>query len=420
METRRFCRRAALALGLGLASSSLALAGTLAVRPGVPSVGGLARYTGGHGLEVNVATPDRNPAFVQSSHPSAEATYRVRFYVNLRSLNMSEGDEFDLFAAYDGTDPVPPATSGNALVRAVVRRSGGDNVLSAFVRTDGGSQTEIPNEIVLADGWRVIELEWAKATAAGANNGRLNVWVDGDLRDGLTGIDNDASSINYARWGSVSGVDAGTSGTFKLDDFASQRTGYIGPLSVFSDVATSSVSWSYVQALYAAEITSGCTAGSYCPNDNVSREQMAIFLVRAMHGPTFTPPAATGDFSDVNIASFAAPYIEQFAADGITTGCATSPLRFCPADPVQRSQMAIFLLRAKHGAGYTPPPATGTMFADVPAGSFGAAWIEQLANEGITSGCGGGNYCPGSPVNRAQMAIFITRTFGLPIQIFVP
>ena len=65
METRRFRRTAALALGLSLAGASLTLAGTLTVRPGVPSVGGLARYTGSHGLEINVANPDRNPAFVQ-------------------------------------------------------------------------------------------------------------------------------------------------------------------------------------------------------------------------------------------------------------------------------------------------------------------------------------------------------------------
>lgn len=420
MKTTQFCRTAVLALGLSLACASLALAGTLTVRPGVPSVGGLARYTGSHGLEVNVASPDRNPAFVQSSHPSAEGTYRVRFYVNLRSLTLSEGDEFDVFAAYDGTDPVPPTTTGNALLRAVIRRSGGQKVLSAFVRTDGGSQTEIPDEIPLADGWRVIELDWARATSAGANNGRLNLWVDGDSQTGLSLLDNDAASINYARWGTVSGVDNGTSGTLKLDDFASQRTGYIGLLSVFSDVPAGDFTWPYVQALYAAEITSGCTTTSYCPFNNVTREQMAIFLVRAIHGPTFTPPAATGVFSDVNTASFTAPYIEQFAADGITTGCATSPLRFCPTNPVLRSQMAIFLLRAKHGSNYTPPPATGTVFNDVPANAFGAAWIEQLAAEGVTSGCGNGNYCPDASVTRSQMAIFITRAFNLPVQIAGP
>ena len=89
----------------------------------MPSVGGSARYSGTHGLEVNVAVPDRTSAYVQSSHPSAESAYRVRFYLNVRNLTMANGDEFDVFAAYDGADPVPPATYGNPVLRAVVRVS---------------------------------------------------------------------------------------------------------------------------------------------------------------------------------------------------------------------------------------------------------------------------------------------------------
>ena len=77
--------------------------------------------------------------------------------------------------------------------------------------------------------------------------------------------------------------------------------------------------------------------------------------------------------------------------------------------------MAIFLLRAKYGSDYTPPPPTGVLFDDIPANAFAAAWIEQLAAEGITSGCGGGNYCPNNTVTRAQMAVFIQKTFALPL-----
>ena len=75
--------------------------------------------------------------------------------------------------------------------------------------------------------------------------------------------------------------------------------------------------------------------------------------------------------------------------------------------------MAVFLLRAKHGPTYTPPPATGLLFADVPADAFAAAWIEALANEGISSGCGGGNFCPNDPTSRGQAAALLVRTFGL-------
>ena len=76
--------------------------------------------------------------------------------------------------------------------------------------------------------------------------------------------------------------------------------------------------------------------------------------------------------------------------------------------------MAVFLLRAKYGAAYTPPPATG-LFTDVPTSYWAAAWIEQLAREGITSGCGGGNFCPGSAVNRAQLSVFLVKMFDLPL-----
>jgi len=74
--------------------------------------------------------------------------------------------------------------------------------------------------------------------------------------------------------------------------------------------------------------------------------------------------------------------------------------------------MAVFLLRAKHGSGYSPPAATG-VFSDVPLSYWAVHWIEQLAAEGITAGCGGGNYCPENQVTRDQMAVFLVRTFGL-------
>jgi hypothetical protein len=51
---------------------------------------------------------------------------------------------------------------------------------------------------------------------------------------------------------------------------------------------------------------------------------------------------------------------------------------------------------------------------DVPESYWAASWIEQLANEGITGGCGNGNYCPDTSVTRAQMAVFLVRTFNLP------
>ena len=74
--------------------------------------------------------------------------------------------------------------------------------------------------------------------------------------------------------------------------------------------------------------------------------------------------------------------------------------------------MAVFLLKAKYGSSYTPPACTG-VFDDVDCSSHFAAWIEQLALEEITGGCGGNNYCPTNPNTRGQMAVFIVKTFNL-------
>jgi hypothetical protein len=77
--------------------------------------------------------------------------------------------------------------------------------------------------------------------------------------------------------------------------------------------------------------------------------------------------------------------------------------------------MAVFLLRSKYGALYAPPIIGATTgFEDVQPGYWAAAWIKQLVAEAITSGCGSGTYCPEAPVTRAQMAVFLVRTFGLP------
>jgi len=171
-----------------------------------------------------------------------------------------------------------------------------------------------------------------------------------------------------------------------------------------------------IYKIYNAGITTGCSQNplQYCPENPVTRAQIAVFLDRAKHGSNFTPPLATGIFEDVPVSYWAADFIEQFYNDGITSGCSTNPLWYCPENPVTRAQMAIFLLRAKHGSSYTPPAATG-IFEDVPVTYWAADWVEQLYNEEITTGCGTSplSYCPEDTVTRAQMAVFIVRTFGL-------
>ncbi|HRS16973.1 MAG TPA: DNRLRE domain-containing protein [Thermoanaerobaculaceae bacterium] len=104
-------------------------------------------------------------------------------------------------------------------------------------------------------------------------------------------------------------------------------------------------------------------------------------------------------------------FVERLYELGVTAGCATDPLRYCPDDPVTRAQMSVFLLRARYGPSYTPPPASGAVFVDVPVSNPFAPWVERLAAEGITAGCGVDppRFCPDDPVTRAQMSVFLLR-----------
>jgi glucose/arabinose dehydrogenase len=87
---------------------------------------------------------------------------------------------------------------------------------------------------------------------------------------------------------------------------------------------------------------------------------------------------------------------------------------YCPGSPVTRAQMAVFTLATLEGAGYTPPACTVPMFADVPAADPFCRWIEELARRGVVAGCGGGLYCPNAAVTRGEMSVFLVQGFSLP------
>jgi uncharacterized repeat protein (TIGR03803 family) len=114
------------------------------------------------------------------------------------------------------------------------------------------------------------------------------------------------------------------------------------------------------------------------------------------------------NFADVASTSPFYQYICQLARDSITGGCGGG--NFCPTSPVLRSQMAVFLLRAEHGAAYVPPACLFPTFPDVPCSNPFSSWIDELVAEGITGGCAGGDFCPGNAVLRNSMAVFLLVT----------
>jgi hypothetical protein len=110
----------------------------------------------------------------------------------------------------------------------------------------------------------------------------------------------------------------------------------------FNDVPCTSPFAPWINELVARSVTAGCGGGNYCPNDPVTREQMAVFLLRTFEGPTYTPPACvTPTFTDVPCSSPFARWIEELVARGITAGCGGG--LYCPLQAVSRGQMAVLL-----------------------------------------------------------------------------
>lgn len=170
-----------------------------------------------------------------------------------------------------------------------------------------------------------------------------------------------------------------------------------------------------IEWLESTGITRGCDppyGTHFCPDDVVTRGQMAAFLHRAL-GDWLTPddPLVFND----DVGSIFEADVAWLSGVGITKGC-NPPVNdlFCPDEPVTRGQMAAFLVRA---FGLSEDGG-GDLFAD-DGGSVFESDIDRLGAAGITRGCNPPDntlFCPDDPVTRGQMAAFLRRaeTWILP------
>jgi glucose/arabinose dehydrogenase len=231
----------------------------------------------------------------------------------------------------------------------------------------------------------------------GSHRDLVGQYVFGDFCSGrIWTMPNAGSSISVRRDTSlnISSFGESESGELYATDLNGALYRVIAP--EFSDIATStfldSIHWLYYEG-----ITVGCGGGRFCPTAAVTREQMAIFLVRA-----FDHPAVEQDYFTDDEGRSGESSINALRAAGITSGCG-SPTLFCPTRRVTRAEMAIFLDKELN----LPP--TGTNFFDDDNGKTGEASINRLAAAGITGGCGTRKYCPTASVTRGQMAAFLKR-----------
>ena len=340
-------------------------------------------------------------------HSKASATYDIDFYANPACSNFPH--DFDEGQTYLGATQVVTNGSGDApidTVLPVATESGARITMTATDHATGRTSEfspRLPFTVSPASGPSTVGILFTifgTDFAAGAT-----VTIGGQPATGVSvpngGTINATSPLLAA--GTVNDLVVtntdGTGGTLVK-----------GWVSDFLDVDSGNQFYSFVTTLVSNAITVGIGGGNYGSTLPTLRQQMAVFLLKAEHGLCYTPPPCAGTFTDVPCPSTFAPWIEAMAAEGITGGCGNG--NFCPTNPVRRDQMAVFLLKGEHGLSYVPPDCAG-VFGDVPCPSQFANWIEQLAAENVTGGCGGGDYCPGNNNTRGQMAVFITKTFHL-------
>jgi len=343
-----------------------------------------------------------------NSHPST--TFDLDFYSNPACARFPH--DYVQGEQWIGSSQV--TTDGSGIAAIDVTLTGvvvdpGARISSTATDPDGNT-SELSQRIITAS-----------APLAGPATGGQQLGLDGMLFEASAAVTiGGVPATNYTMFGNTSAqVDAPALPAGSINDIvivnASGLSGTLprGYVSQFADVGSSGFEL-YIAGLVMNGLTVGCGGPNFCPTATVTRQQMAVFLLRGKYGLCYSPPACTGTvFVDVPCTgSPFDPWIEALAGLQITSGCDAT--HYCPTNPVNRQQMAVFLLKALLGSTYLPPACTNPTFTDVPCSNPFAPWIYDLVARGITAGCGGTNYCPTAPALRQQMAVFLVKTFNLP------
>jgi hypothetical protein len=185
----------------------------------------------------------------------------------------------------------------------------------------------------------------------------------------------------------------------------------------FSDVPATFWAWKQIEAAVAAGVVQGFPEGDYQPTSTVTRDQMAVYIARALaDGDENVPPGpATSSFTDVGTGYWAFRYIEYCADPARDVVKGFEDGSYQPGQPVNRGQMAAFIGRALAGgdaffATYLPPG--GPTFPDVDTDFWAYKYVEYIANANVTNGYLDGDYHPEVDVARDQMAVYVSRAFG--------
>jgi hypothetical protein len=189
-------------------------------------------------------------------------------------------------------------------------------------------------------------------------------------------------------------------------------------IEIFDDVPLDFWAYEQIRGCVDSSIVAGYDDGLYHPDWPVTRDQMAVYISRALAGgddnvPDFTD---TPTFPDVAEDNWALDYIEYAVEQGVVTGYDDG--NYHPEYEVTRDQMAVYVARALVApsgeaglADYTP--ADPRNFPDVADTSWAYKHIEYCVENGVVQGYLDGLYHPEITVTRDQMAVYVARAFGL-------
>ena len=157
-----------------------------------------------------------------------------------------------------------------------------------------------------------------------------------------------------------------------------------------------------IAKLSANEVTAGCGSGNYCPDSGATRAQMAVFLLRSKKGLCYATRLRRPGRCLQTCPADSFAAAWIEALAGLGVTSGCGGGNYCPNASVTRAQMSVFLLRMLEGSAYLPPPCTTPTFGDVPCSNPFAPWIEELVHRGITAGCGSGLYAAEQPRHTAD------------------
>ncbi|MCS7024076.1 MAG: S-layer homology domain-containing protein [Bryobacteraceae bacterium] len=182
---------------------------------------------------------------------------------------------------------------------------------------------------------------------------------------------------------------------------------------LYRDVPATHLFFPHIQFLRRREITAyGCPEpNAYCPDGRMTRGQMAEFMIKSLLGSQFTfdwKPA----FLDVPETHPAFPYVQKMKELRITDGCtATSYCPDEPVTRGQMAAFIIRAWNVKNGRDsrasfeFQSQP----YFTDTPPSNIFFSAIQKMKELGITSGCTLTEYCPNNPNTRGEIAVFLSR-----------